>query len=338
MDRYGRSRSQSRFPPIDEHPGGFPTGQPLTANQRSKSLDNRKEFEHGADDDFSYDRSLERNSTLHASIPRRQQQRGGDFFNETITTIPTHLSNRSSSKQYLNQRDEAADDDWTSYDKKVKYQHERTIYPQQPRHDRYYEDRYNYRSPPPAYPPQGLSPRSVASRYPDSEYYQRNQRMQQQQHRPLDYSRSADAQSGYHRETVERSARGGDYRYFDEESANVAPAHRAAASAAEATRSSAVATGGGGGGGHRSYHYQYESHGGTGGRHGHANGGYVREKRSGGFWGSGRQQQEPRVYHKIHCCCFSFKWPPFSYEECEPPRPMYPKSPKPVNPPPPQQY
>uniref|UniRef100_A0A914ZAH5 Uncharacterized protein n=1 Tax=Panagrolaimus superbus TaxID=310955 RepID=A0A914ZAH5_9BILA len=30
-----------------------------------------------------------------------------------------------------------------------------------------------------------------------------------------------------------------------------------------------------------------------------------------------------KTYHKIHCCCFSFIWPPFAYEICEPPQPMY---------------
>jgi len=328
MDPYRRSRSQSRFPPIDEHPGEFLVGQPLGPSQRSKSLDNRREFEHAHDDDLSYDRSLERNSTLHASMPRRQQ-RGGDFFNETIT-IPTRQTHKSGSKQFSSQREEAADDDWTSYDRKVRYEHERTTYPvSPPRRERYYDEGYSYRSPP-AYQPQGISPRSVASRYPDAEYYQRTQRIQQ--HRPLDYTRSADAQSAHQRETLERGA---DYRYFDEESAAVAPAHRAAASAAEAARSA-------GAGGHRRYEYHYESHGGGGGaRYGHSNGGYYREKQSGGFWSGGRRQ-EPRVYHRIHCCCFSFKWPPFAYEECEPPRPMYPRPPKgsPGHgpPPPPQQY
>uniref|UniRef100_A0AC34Q1U1 Uncharacterized protein n=1 Tax=Panagrolaimus sp. JU765 TaxID=591449 RepID=A0AC34Q1U1_9BILA len=290
MDSYQRSRSQSRFPPIDEHPGGFPTGQPLGPSQRSKSLDNRRDFEHGAPEDFGYDRSLERNSTLHASIPRRQKgAAGGDFFNETIT-IPTQQSNRASGKQFSSQREEGADDDWTSYDRKVRYQHERTMYPTMtPHRERYFDEGYSYRSPPAyQYQPQGLSPRSAISRYPDTEYYQRSQGIQLM--RPLEQSRSVDVQSGQQRENVEKS---GDYRYFDEDSAAVIPAHRAAANAAEIARSGAA----GGGGGHRNYQYHYESHGGAGagaGRQGYANGGYYKEKRSGGSWVAG--SREPRVY------------------------------------------
>lgn len=34
-------------------------------------------------------------------------------------------------------------------------------------------------------------------------------------------------------------------------------------------------------------------------------------------------QKRPVNHHKIHCCCFSFKWPPWGYEPCEPPTPIY---------------
>lgn len=35
-----------------------------------------------------------------------------------------------------------------------------------------------------------------------------------------------------------------------------------------------------------------------------------------------RQYGEQRFY-KIHCCCFSFRWPPCVFEEVAPPQPMY---------------
>ncbi|KHN72855.1 hypothetical protein Tcan_12535 [Toxocara canis] len=36
-----------------------------------------------------------------------------------------------------------------------------------------------------------------------------------------------------------------------------------------------------------------------------------------------RNGPEEQRYYKIHCCCMSFRWPPWRYEEVEPPQPMY---------------
>ncbi|CAD5216675.1 unnamed protein product [Bursaphelenchus okinawaensis] len=61
-------------------------------------------------------------------------------------------------------------------------------------------------------------------------------------------------------------------------------------------------------------------------------------------WGNGNRYGQPikeQRYKKIRCCCFSFYWPPWGYEDSEPPRPMYPKAPGPpptpahLGPPPP---
>uniref|UniRef100_A0A7E4VMD7 Myosin motor domain-containing protein n=1 Tax=Panagrellus redivivus TaxID=6233 RepID=A0A7E4VMD7_PANRE len=368
MDPYRRSRSQSRFPPIDEHPGGYPTNQPLDRSHRSKSLDNRRDFVAEEEYDANPYPSIERNSTLHASMPRRQPRDGGppprdEFFNETVNVPVIHTSSgadggyrggKTSSRQVENQHFEDGDDnDFTKYDRQVRYTTERSGYPpvgtlrRGPPPGAYY-DEYSYRAP---IAPQGISPRSAASRYPESEFYARTQR--REQHRPLDYSRSIEAQGGFQRDNFDR---GVDYRYEEE-----AAAQRAAAAALEANRappppSVAIAAGaggaGGGGAGHRSYQYHHESHGGTGGGFGtvarQGAGGYSwREKRAGGFIEPGRRKEQ--VYHRIHCCCFTFKWPPWSYEECEPPRPIYIKPPKnttdtlpygPAHPPPPpqQQY
>lgn len=30
-----------------------------------------------------------------------------------------------------------------------------------------------------------------------------------------------------------------------------------------------------------------------------------------------------RKYYKLHCCCLSFRWPPWAFEEVEPPQPLY---------------
>lgn len=38
---------------------------------------------------------------------------------------------------------------------------------------------------------------------------------------------------------------------------------------------------------------------------------------------TGRYGPETQKYYKLHCCCFSFRWPPWAVEEVEPPQPMY---------------
>uniref|UniRef100_A0A914Y8N9 Uncharacterized protein n=1 Tax=Panagrolaimus superbus TaxID=310955 RepID=A0A914Y8N9_9BILA len=379
---YRRSRSQSRFPPIDEHPGGYPTGQPLDNSHRSKSLDNRRDFV--PEDDYDPYRSIERNSTFHASLggqrqPRRdpydnQNQRngGGDFFNETITIPSAHT--KSNSK--FDSRHEGADDDWTSYDRQVRYHTERTAYPNRaPPPSQLYYDNYGYRNQIQA-PPQELSPRSAISRYPESELYERRYDRNYQQQQNQDYRNENDARMRGHGHF---SAEGyGDEEEYLTKQSNIGGINRGimnesagAAAAVTSGRGAVGAAAGGGGGGHYRYHHESHSHGGGGGasggkaHYGQTNGysqnafSQHREKRSGGgFFSGGRSKKglqagppgmEPRerVYHRIHCCCFSFKWPPFAYEECEPPRPMYltqpPKgSPMPsrhtLPPPPPPQY
>lgn len=32
---------------------------------------------------------------------------------------------------------------------------------------------------------------------------------------------------------------------------------------------------------------------------------------------------EAQKYYKLHCCCLSFRWPPWAFEEVEPPQPIY---------------
>ncbi|KAI6202586.1 hypothetical protein M3Y96_00964500 [Aphelenchoides besseyi] len=44
--------------------------------------------------------------------------------------------------------------------------------------------------------------------------------------------------------------------------------------------------------------------------------------RSSGYRAGGGYYKD-RKYHKVNCCCFSFKWPPFAVVESEPPRPFY---------------
>ncbi|CAD5222533.1 unnamed protein product [Bursaphelenchus xylophilus] len=52
-------------------------------------------------------------------------------------------------------------------------------------------------------------------------------------------------------------------------------------------------------------------------------------------WGNRGGPYKEQRYRKIRCCCFSFYWPPWGYEEAEPPRPLYPSNNKAVGPPPP---
>lgn len=39
--------------------------------------------------------------------------------------------------------------------------------------------------------------------------------------------------------------------------------------------------------------------------------------------GTTRSGFEAQKYYKLHCCCLSFRWPPWSFEEVEPPQPFY---------------
>jgi hypothetical protein len=367
---YRRSRSQSRFPPIDEHPGGYPTGQPLDNSHRSKSLDNRRDFV--PDDEYDPYRSIERNSTFHASLggnrqPRReqhegQQRGGGDFFNETITIPSAHTK----SNHKFDSRHEGADDDWTSYDRQVRYHTERTAYPSRGPPPPLYYDNYGYRNQIQGPPPQELSPRSAISRYPESDLYDRRYDRNYQLQQQHDYRNENDGRLRTHGHYAAEGYGEEDEYLTKERQSNIGGINRINESAGAA----AVAGGrsGGGGGGHYRHHHESYSHGGggaaggaTGKAHYGQTNGYSqnafaqqREKRSGGgFFGSGQRKGagstgvEPRerVYHRIHCCCFTFKWPPFAYEECEPPRPMYVKPPKDspmpsrhTLPPPPPQY
>ncbi|VDM93192.1 unnamed protein product [Litomosoides sigmodontis] len=39
--------------------------------------------------------------------------------------------------------------------------------------------------------------------------------------------------------------------------------------------------------------------------------------------GTTRSGFEAQKYYKVHCCCLSFRWPPWGFEEVEPPQPLY---------------
>uniref|UniRef100_A0A915Q1N4 Uncharacterized protein n=1 Tax=Setaria digitata TaxID=48799 RepID=A0A915Q1N4_9BILA len=39
--------------------------------------------------------------------------------------------------------------------------------------------------------------------------------------------------------------------------------------------------------------------------------------------GTGNYGFGARKYYKFHCCCLSFRWPPWAFEEVEPPQPIY---------------
>lgn len=84
--------------------------------------------------------------------------------------------------------------------------------------------------------------------------------------------------------------------------------------------------GGGAGGGNSSRYYaqQHYSNGYNGGNSGHYKGHLNTTTVDGGYFGKNNAyQKRPPVHHKIHCCCFSFKWPPWGYEPCEPPTPIF---------------
>lgn len=183
---------------------------------------------------------------------------------------------------------------YQTYDKSVNYKHERTNFPPTPpkypyyHYEEYERDRLTH-------PPTEISPRS----YPESDYYQRTQQV----HRPLDYSRSADAASAH------RTEKEFHQRYYDEERAAAqAREQRELAAHHEASRSAAK----------------------NGYSHGYSH------KRSG--WGaSGHRGGKPtRQHHRITCLCCRFYWPPWGFEPCEPVQPWYPRyspegSPRPID-------
>lgn len=128
--QHHRTRSQSRFPTVADKPlEGIST---LERAHRSKSFDNRRDF-WGAN---SNDASLYYPRT---NVPKGRGTRES-FFNDSIT-IPIHKTNTigqfsntenvdlkpANSRQYqsaiegLNKAEN--DDEWTSYDKSVRYKY-----------------------------------------------------------------------------------------------------------------------------------------------------------------------------------------------------------------------
>ncbi|VDN04136.1 unnamed protein product [Thelazia callipaeda] len=78
---------------------------------------------------------------------------------------------------------------------------------------------------------------------------------------------------------------------------------------------------GGAGSSNQQQHHQsfYGSAGNTGTMRG---GGGATMNRS-GVGGITRYDLGVPKYYKLHCCCFSFRWPPWAFEEVDPPQPMY---------------
>ena len=373
-------RSQSRFPPPFQGtiPEEFPQST-LNPSHRSKSLDNRRAFLSPQSNDIYY-QSQQQPPIQGSYTPTMARRRyygtnsGGvgrdSFFNDAIN-IP--IQKQPSPRQYKSavdlkaeqQSKENEEDLWTSYDKTVRYNHERVNYPLKnpPQQNQYY-DGYSRggQLPPITYP---------ESRYPESsEYAPQNPAYNrtatttnysdayrggsaapiQQQPQPQDTYRSATAQ-----QQEQYRAAGGGYHQSDLTARHPAPTYddeyvgdstfdgRTLGESTDARQHQR---------GYQQYNKQYQEAGTRSSRqqqqqqkaaNGYSHQSYHRRHASGGgggaqqgFW-SGRSKSQagyggqpiigagpkPMVHHRVRCCCFDFMWPPWGYERCDPPQPIF---------------
>lgn len=135
--QHSRTRSQSRFPTFVDRPDGGASTIEKTAH-RSKSFDNRRDV-WGAS---SYDKSPYLPRTNNSNINKGTRE---SFFNDSITipikktntigqplTNNVSINNASNTKPANSQQYQLAieglnpaenEDDWTSYDKSVRYKY-----------------------------------------------------------------------------------------------------------------------------------------------------------------------------------------------------------------------
>lgn len=368
-----RTRSQSRFPPTIQGttiPEEFPEST-LDRNNRSKSLDNRRAFLSPQSNETYQQsqqggQSIKQGSFTPTIARRRYYGNSGafsgrdNFLNDAIT-----IQKKPSSRQYrsavdLNtksQGNENEDNLWTSYDKTVRYNHERVNYPLKnlTQRNQYYD----------GYSKDGAEGPLITypeSRYPESSDYV-PQNSAYNRTNTTNYSHAYRNGAGTHQQQQEAyrnatqdqfraSAGGRGYQQsdligrqpaYDEEYVGDSTfdrrtlgestdarhqreyqqynkQHQEALSGIRNSRQQQKAAANGYS--QHSYHRRHASAGGGGG------GGQT------GFWIGGSKSYNgynnrttggPKnvVHHRVRCCCLNFMWPPWGYERCEPPQPMF---------------
>ncbi|KAI1732084.1 myTH4 domain-containing protein [Ditylenchus destructor] len=284
-----RSRSQSRFA-TDEFPS-------LGRDHRSKSLDNRNAPLDGEPPQGYY----------YSREPAAARRSGDSFFNESVTIPIQHQQGPDQESQARHYRSAHAGLDqyqgeekagqFQTYDKQVRYNHEKTLFP--PTTQRHYlNETYSNRALAPGPPPS-----SISRGYPESsdyDAYRVRERAVDAPYRPV-------AAGTYAYDSRYSAADGAGLSTFGRSAAK--EAHRSQHYHREAYHQS--------GGGARSRHQQHQ--------YGMANGGWGQSSSRGAFaYRRGTvSPKPPTVHHKVRCCCFSLKWPPWGYEETEPPRQMF---------------
>ncbi|MFH4980430.1 hypothetical protein AB6A40_007139 [Gnathostoma spinigerum] len=329
MDVYRRSRSQPRLPP-QQSPGyrDYDTGigggasfverRPLDRMHRSRSLENRREL---FDDEYFIeydDRFVDRQPMRHVTMPRRYESSQPSYLNVNTQPYAQQFQSRSPRSTYrddtyierpspplemrrssiqqspLQQRDE----DWEAIERSIR----------------------NYQ-------------RDTATMHPTARRYQHVSRSQGlsplpsgHSMKPLGWSGDHFYRSGGSHFTTSslKSPEGGGTQ-----SLRMEPRVSTAQEEFEMRAGPAPVAGKGTLGPeaaprsyshHRSYQHESRSFGPSvmGGK----SSSYAFDVASGGTVKRAVPPSFQR-YHKVSCCCLSFRWPPWAYEEVEPPQPMY---------------
>uniref|UniRef100_A0AC35GJ28 Uncharacterized protein n=1 Tax=Panagrolaimus sp. PS1159 TaxID=55785 RepID=A0AC35GJ28_9BILA len=276
MNLNRRSRSPSRFSPIDEHPkNGI---SPANSQKHSPQSHIQTAQVNLGSEKFDTFRSNGSHSAVNEPVSRRssgfQQNKGSkeNLFNDPIVIPITHINSipRLSVDVKNGNENGNENEQWEKHDVQVKYHNERIGYPSQlpPAayyHPMYYEDYgYNNRL---QFPHQTM----LSPSHKQHHYYPQP-----------DYSISS--------KSIKKAE---NVVYHDTMKKNVVSTDELLSST-QTTKSTKS------------------------------------QKKNLKKLSNEKKQKvlKPRIYRKIHCCCFSFIWPPFAYEICEPPQPMYPKQPK----------
>uniref|UniRef100_A0A0M3HRT6 LSR n=1 Tax=Ascaris lumbricoides TaxID=6252 RepID=A0A0M3HRT6_ASCLU len=313
MDVYRRSRSQGRLPsqvspPYREYDNSgydYFFDRPVERSHRSRSLDNRRDFQ--VDDylDDVDERSFQRIAYQHTTVPKR------NYEYQPYLNVNTQFGNEprpvyhedvyldqlspidSRQKQAYSSR-VAAEYDWGALDRSIR----------------------NYR---------GESATLPARRYPPSH----QSKFQAMSPRSGGGSSKKHNLMGFFSDDRQRARRTAPTPKPNDIYGHKSEGGRVQTLSYEDTHESFAAPASGYSH-QRSYHHESRSYGGN--TAGTASGGYPggpMPLTKGGTYGNersiyaNRYGSDEQKYYKIHCCCMSFRWPPWRYEEVEPPQPMY---------------
>lgn len=332
-----RTRSQSRFPPPFQGsiPEEFPQST-LDRNNRSKSLDNRRAFFSPHSNDSYYQQQNQTTPTISRRRYYGNNSSARDsFFNDAIN-IPIQKQQQSPrhhrSAIDLKGKENEGEDLWTSYDKTVRYNHEKVNYPSKgtSQQAQYYDGylRHGGQTAPIIYPESSdYLPRNNTVTYSDA-YKSGAGAQHQDAYRGALHQENYRSSAGYHHSdsrpifddeyvgdstlngrtligesTDARQQRG--YQYNKQQETSSAQNQKSIRQQQKAATN---------GYSHSSHHHRRHASagGGTGGYYSKSYGGYNA--------GVGPKQI---VHHRVRCCCLNFMWPPWGYERCDPPQPIF---------------